>query len=59
MSAASRQAADACLHSSHRVLDSPSDYIQPFEEALAEVVRNTDSKYLTEQDEVKLGFSGR
>jgi DNA replication licensing factor MCM3 len=36
----------------------PADYLVPFEEALDEVVRNQDPKYLVDGQPVHVGFTG-
>ena len=51
-----RRRAPACPG---RLLNQPSDYVGPLEEALEDMVRNLDPKYLTASSEVKVGFSGR
>ena len=47
---------DAALHSS--LLQSPAECIQPFEEALDELVRNAYPKRLGEEQAVRVSFSG-
>ena len=37
----------------------PSEYILPFSEALDEVTRSVDPKYLQEGEEVQVGFEGQ
>nr|DAD37486.1 TPA_asm: hypothetical protein HUJ06_008127 [Nelumbo nucifera] len=41
-----------------RLLKNPSEYIQPFSDALTEVTRNIDPKYLKEGEQVLVGFEG-
>ncbi|KAI3971864.1 hypothetical protein MKW92_052393 [Papaver armeniacum] len=41
-----------------RLLRNPGDYIQPFSEALTEVTRNIDPKYLKEGESILCGFEG-
>ncbi|XP_026399734.1 DNA replication licensing factor MCM3 homolog 2-like [Papaver somniferum] len=41
-----------------RLLRNPGDYIQPFSEALTEVTRNIDPKYLKEGESILAGFEG-
>ncbi|GLJ15710.1 hypothetical protein SUGI_0258600 [Cryptomeria japonica] len=41
-----------------RVIRSPSEYIQPLSDALGEVTRNVDPKYLQEGQQVQVGFEG-
>ncbi|KAK6917209.1 MCM OB domain [Dillenia turbinata] len=41
-----------------RVLRSPSEYMQPFSDAVTEVARNIDPKYLKEGEQVLVGFDG-
>ncbi|MCL7030182.1 hypothetical protein MKW94_000113 [Papaver nudicaule] len=41
-----------------RLLRNPGDYIQPFSEALTEVTRNIDPKFLKEGETVLVGFEG-
>jgi DNA replication licensing factor MCM3 len=45
--------------SRRRLIRAPTEYLAPFEEALEDVVRNQDPKYLLEGQEVKVGFVGR
>eukprot|EP01018_Ginkgo_biloba_P018817 Gb_01563 [translate_table: standard] len=42
-----------------RLIRNPSDYIQPFSDALVEVTRNVDPKYLQEGQQVQVGFEGQ
>ena len=37
----------------------PADYLPSFEDALEDVVRNIDGKYLKEGDEVHIGLGGQ
>ncbi|KAJ4981873.1 hypothetical protein NE237_032710 [Protea cynaroides] len=41
-----------------RLLRNPSEYLQPFSDALTEVTRNIDPKYLKEGEQVLVGFEG-
>jgi len=41
------------------LLREPGTYVPPFEEALEDVVRNQDPKYLAEGQHLSLGFVGR
>lgn len=41
-----------------RIILEPSEYMIPFENALEDVVRNMDAKYLQEGQEVHVGFTG-
>ncbi|XP_042479202.1 DNA replication licensing factor MCM3 homolog 3 [Macadamia integrifolia] len=41
-----------------RLLQNPSEYMQPFSDALTEVTRNIDPKYLKEGEQVLVGFEG-
>ncbi len=41
------------------LLRSPAEYLVPFEEALEDVVRNQDPKYLAEGQHCKVGLTGR
>ena len=41
-----------------RLIRTPTEYLGPFEEALEDVVRNQDPKYLLEGQEVKVGLVG-
>ena len=41
-----------------RLIRAPTEYLGPFEEALEDVVRNQDPKYLLEGQEVKVGLVG-
>ncbi|KAL2651198.1 hypothetical protein R1flu_019326 [Riccia fluitans] len=42
-----------------RVLQSPSEFIQPLTEAVEETTRNIDAKYITEEEEMHVGFEGQ
>ncbi|KAF9590057.1 hypothetical protein IFM89_030369 [Coptis chinensis] len=41
-----------------RLLRTPSEYLQPFSDALTEVTRNINPKYLKEGEQVLVGFEG-
>lgn len=40
------------------MIKNPGEYIQPFSDALTEVTRNVDPKYLKEGEQVLIGFEG-
>ncbi|KAH7286155.1 hypothetical protein KP509_33G060500 [Ceratopteris richardii] len=42
-----------------RLIQHPSEYMQPFADALDEVTRSIDPKYLQEEEEVQVGFEGQ
>lgn len=42
-----------------RVIRLPSEYMQPFADALDEVTRSIDPKYLQEEEEVQVGYEGQ
>ncbi|KAL3700526.1 hypothetical protein R1sor_018548 [Riccia sorocarpa] len=42
-----------------RILQSPSEFIQPLTEAVGETTRNIDAKYITEEEEMHVGFEGQ
>lgn len=42
-----------------RFIQHPSEYLQPFADALDEVTRSIDPKYLQEEEEVQVGFEGQ
>lgn len=42
----------------HRLLQRPGEMMQPFTEALDQAARNANPKYLSEEEEVLLGFEG-
>ncbi|KAK9267946.1 hypothetical protein L1049_010383 [Liquidambar formosana] len=42
----------------HGLLKNPSEYMQPFSDAVTEVARNLDPKYLKEGEQVLVGFEG-
>jgi DNA replicative helicase MCM subunit Mcm2 (Cdc46/Mcm family) len=46
------------LACSLRLIRTPTEYLGPFEEALEDVVRNQDPKYLLEGQEVRVGVTG-
>ena len=48
--------ASACIRS---LIEQPSEYLPPFEEALMDLVRHKEPKYLKEGQEVHIGFTGR
>ncbi|KAI5078752.1 hypothetical protein GOP47_0006423 [Adiantum capillus-veneris] len=41
-----------------RLIRHPSEYLQPFADALDEVTRSIDPKYLQEEEDVQVGFEG-
>lgn len=50
---------EVCLHSFvFRVLRNPSEYIQPFCDAVTETARSIDPKYLKDGEQVLVGFEG-
>ncbi|PKU76028.1 DNA replication licensing factor MCM3 homolog 1-like [Dendrobium catenatum] len=46
------------LDLARRLIRNPGDFIQPISDALTEVTRNVDPKYLKEGERVLAGFSG-
>jgi DNA replication licensing factor MCM3 len=42
-----------------RLLQSPSEYFQPFTDAVEQATRNADPKYLQDGEEIFLGFEGQ
>ena len=42
----------------YRLLQNPSNYIQPLSYAITELARNVDHKYLKEGEQVLVGFEG-
>ncbi|XXG77306.1 hypothetical protein AAC387_Pa08g1482 [Persea americana] len=46
------------LDLARRLIKNPGEYIQPFSDALTEVTRNVDPKYLKEGEQVLIGFEG-
>jgi len=47
------------LDLTRRLIRSPGEYFQPFSDALVEVTRNVDPKYLQEGQQVQVGFEGQ
>lgn len=43
----------------YRLIHRPGDFLPSFEDALDEVLRNIDGKYLKEGDEVHIGLKGQ
>ncbi|KAG6552874.1 hypothetical protein Mapa_005529 [Marchantia paleacea] len=42
-----------------RILQNPSEFIQPLTEAVDETTRNIDAKYIAEEEEMHVGFEGQ
>uniref|UniRef100_A0A1D1YJK2 DNA replication licensing factor MCM3 n=1 Tax=Anthurium amnicola TaxID=1678845 RepID=A0A1D1YJK2_9ARAE len=49
---------DFSLDLARRLIRNPGEYMHPFSDALAEVTRNVDPKYLREGERVLVGFTG-
>lgn len=47
------------LDLTRRLIRNPGEYFQPFSDALVEVTRNVDPKYLQEGQQVQVGFEGQ
>lgn len=47
------------LDLTRRLIRNPGEYFQPFSDALVEVTRNVDPKYLREGQQIQVGFEGQ